>query len=190
MANWDALGGIDFVSQGQRVERAQNPDLMDIGTPALLGRAGGGMALRPWEEQAVLQEIAALPAKEGESDDQKRSRVAAFVDANAGRFFSAAAKGDDAALSALIDQDMPVNLRHPRTGATPLHYVAAIAGRPALRVLLKSGRCNFLLRDRDGALASEVAMVDGDDPAIARLLRRKEAQQARTEGVRLRRRAV
>jgi len=76
-----------------------------------------------------------------------------------------------------------VNYPDPRTDAAALHYVAAQGARPAFRVLLKSGRCDFLIRDKRGRLASELAGVYGRDLAMERLLLKKEIAQARRQGV-------
>jgi len=101
---------------------------------------------------------------------------------------SAAQNCDARKLQALITKSAPVNYQDPETGATALHYVAGYDARPALRVLLKTGQCDFLIRDNEGRLASELAGTYGHDPAMARLLLAKEKQQARERGITLRRR--
>jgi hypothetical protein len=60
---------------------------------------------------------------------------------------------------------------------------AAYGARPALRVLLNSGGCDFLVRDWEGRLPSEIAREYGHDRAIARLLLIKEVRQARAQGI-------
>ena len=64
----------------------------------------------------------------------------------------------------------------------------AAKARRVLRVLLDCGLCNFLLRDKGGRLASELAYLFGHDPAAARLLGIKESKQAEAEGTKLTRR--
>ena len=96
-------------------------------------------------------------------------------------FLKLAYRGDDARMVQYIGR-VDVNVRDPKTGSTALHYVAAHGGRPALLVLIKSGKCNFLIRDKKGRLASELAGIYGLDPVMARLLLKKEAAQARVQG--------
>ena len=71
------------------------------------------------------------------------------------------------------------------TRATALHYLAGQAARPALRVLIKNDEVDYLIRDCRGRLPSKMAFVYGRDRALARLLRHKEAQQAREQGIKL-----
>ncbi|MBK8174855.1 MAG: hypothetical protein IPK66_06170 [Rhodospirillales bacterium] len=87
-----------------------------------------------------------------------------------------------------IEDGASVNARDRETGAAALHLTAAQGARPAMRVLFASGKCDHLARDRQGRLASELAGVYGRDPAMARLLMRKELQQARAQGLELKRR--
>ena len=68
-------------------------------------------------------------------------------------------------------------------GMTPLHYAAAYNARPCLRVLLKIGNLNYLIKDKKGRYASELAFEYGKDYAVGRLLAKKEAEQAAREGV-------
>jgi ankyrin repeat protein len=100
----------------------------------------------------------------------------------------AAKDADEKGLQTLIEKGVPVNFQETTTGATALHYTAAYAARPAFRVLMASSACDFLIRDRKGRLASEMAGVFGDDPAMARLLRIKERKQAQGQGIVLTRR--
>lgn len=98
-------------------------------------------------------------------------------------FFSAAQTGEDELVEALLGEGLSVNLRDPETGATALHYAAENAARRVLRVLLKTGQCDFLAKDKEGRRPSELADIYGNDPAMARLLLRKEIEQARRQGV-------
>jgi hypothetical protein len=99
------------------------------------------------------------------------------------KFLAAAEDADPERLEALAAQNAPVNYRDPRTFATAIHYVAAQGARPAFRALLKTGKCDFLLRDKWGRLASEMAGVYGRDLAMERLLQTKEIKQARETGI-------
>lgn len=110
-------------------------------------------------------------------------------DREAIRFLRAAEQGDTRRLDQLIAKGVPVNSRDRATGGTALHYAAAHGARGTLRVLVKSKQCDFLIRDKRGRLPSELAGVYGRDPAMARLLLKKEVQQARTQNLQLHRRA-
>lgn len=105
-----------------------------------------------------------------------------------GPFMQAARQGKAETLRAMLARGFPVNYQDPETGDTALHLVAAHQARKALRVLLATGECNFLLRDGQGRLSSEVAYLDGRDPAVSRLLGIKEKKQGAAEGVTLGRR--
>jgi ankyrin repeat protein len=98
-------------------------------------------------------------------------------------FLRAGKTCDPVSIQQLLDQDAPVNLVDPVDHATALHYIAAYDARPALRVLLKSGKCDFLIRDRNGRLPSELAREFGRDDAMARLLLIKEVRQAQAQGI-------
>ena len=100
-------------------------------------------------------------------------------------FMKSAQRGNADKLKAILDRGFPVNFKNPRTGLTALHLVAAYKARKALRVLLKTGQCDFLIRDWEGRLPSEIAFLYGKDPAVARLLGIKERMQAKRLGIKL-----
>jgi ankyrin repeat protein len=77
----------------------------------------------------------------------------------------------------------PVNFVDPVDHATALHYAAAYGARPALRVLLNSGGCDFLIRDWKGRLPSEIAREYGRDREMAHPLLAEEMRQARRQGI-------
>ena len=99
------------------------------------------------------------------------------------KFLAAAEDADPERLLTLAAEGAPINYQDPRNGAAALHYIAAQAARPALRILLKIGGCDFLLRDEKGRLASDLAGVYGHDLVMERLLLNKEIRQAREAGV-------
>jgi hypothetical protein len=103
-------------------------------------------------------------------------------------FLKAAERGNARMVGAFIEEGFPVNYQDRETEETALHVTAATRARNALRVLLSCGLCNFLLRDKRGRLASEMAYLFGRDPAAARLLRVKERKQAAANGIKLTRR--
>ena len=99
------------------------------------------------------------------------------------KFLAAAEDADPERLEALAAQGAPVNYHDPRNGLTALHYVAAQGARRAFRALLRIGGLDFLARDDQGRLASEMAGAFGQNLAMERLLFRKEIQQAREKGI-------
>ena len=103
-------------------------------------------------------------------------------------FIDAAETGSAQIVRVYIEEGFPANWQDPLTGESALHGAAGTRARAVLRVLVESGRCNFLLRDRDGRLASEMAFLHGDDPASARWLRIHERRQAAARGIKLTRR--
>ena len=103
-------------------------------------------------------------------------------------FLKAARRGNPVRLQTAIDEGASINEQDPLTGLTALHIVAAGGARKALRVLFNAGEVDFLIRDKEGRLASELAYLHGRDVAMARLLGIKERKQADAEGVRLTRR--
>lgn len=117
--------------------------------------------------------------------EQKRNALTALLGA---AFLKAAEKGNSDKISAILDHGFPVNYQDPRTGQAALHIAVACQARDALRVLLKTGECDFLLRDKQGRLASEMAYLYGEDAAVARFLGIKERKQAERAGITLTRR--
>ena len=114
---------------------------------------------------------------------KSRKEVVAWMQKLVDEFLRAAEHGDDETITRLIAQDVPVNMKERLTGAAALHYIAAHDARPALRAIMKSDKLDYLIRDRQGRLPSELAFVDGDDPAMAKLLRMKEERQATERGI-------
>lgn len=104
------------------------------------------------------------------------------------KFLSTVETGVPGTIKLFLDRGMPVDYQDPRSGQTALHAAASSRARQALRLLLSTGRCDFLKRDTQGRLASEIAFIYGQDPAMARLLGIKERQQAKAQGIKLTRR--
>lgn len=67
-------------------------------------------------------------------------------------------------------------------GMTPLHHSAA-GRRIALRFLVASQQCDYLVQDKWGRYASDIAAEFSRDRAVVRLLTRKREEQAREQGV-------
>lgn len=68
-------------------------------------------------------------------------------------------------------------------GMTALHHAAAIRERPCLRLLVNCGRCDYLIRDKEGRYATELAYLYGADCGVGLLLSKKQAMQAFLQGV-------
>ena len=115
-----------------------------------------------------------------EGGEEKQSQLVHEI---GNEFLRFADLGDDIRIAAIIDEGFPVNYQDKRNGETALHYAAATDARDVVRVLVESGRCDYLIRDIWGRLPSELALVHGDDPALARLLRIKERKQAQAQGI-------
>lgn len=103
-------------------------------------------------------------------------------------FLVAAEHGNTPKIMACLDEGFSVNYQDPETEETALHIAAAGGARKVLRALISTGDCDFLLRDRRGRLASEMAYLHGNDPAVARLLGIKERRQGDAQGIKVTRR--
>lgn len=103
-------------------------------------------------------------------------------------FLEACMRGNPDTVKIFVALGMDVNYQDLRTGDTGLHSAAGTQARRAIKVLLKTDKCDHLLRDNKGRLASEVAYQFGRDPALARLLGNKERKQAEAQGIKLTRR--
>ena len=68
-------------------------------------------------------------------------------------------------------------------GMTALHHAAARGARPCIRILVASKKCDFLMRDKWGRTASDLAIEWGRDFAVARLLSKHQMRQAHARGV-------
>jgi len=140
-------------------------------------------------EQVAAQRSAKI--KEGEYiEDELLPKLRDDKDMNRlGReFLKAVERGNAPAVGAYIEEGFPANYQDRQTQETALHVSAGTRARKVLRVLLDCGLCNFLLRDKGGRLASELAYLFGHDPAAARLLGTKERKQAEAQGITLTRR--
>lgn len=97
-------------------------------------------------------------------------------------FLRAVREGNSRRVDKLVDQGADVNYQDEH-GMTALHWAAAIDARPTIRVLLKHGTCDYLRRDKQNRYASEYAFEQARDYAVGILLVKKEAKQAREQGI-------
>lgn len=114
----------------------------------------------------------ALPEEERASETPSRGDYEALT------CFEAARSGNVRALRFLIESDANIDEQEEGTGLTALHYAAGYGVRACLRLLVNSGRCDYLIRDAQDRYPSEVATEVARDYAVGRLLAKKEAEQA------------
>lgn len=117
--------------------------------------------------------------------DQGGQTVAPMTAALRREFFRVAERGDEVYMIAFLEAGYDPNMTRPRWGDTVLHIAATRNACDLARVLIESGKCDYLLRDARGQLASEKAYLYGRNPALSRLLAIKERKQAEAAGIRL-----
>jgi len=117
-------------------------------------------------------------------ESEKEALINLFGD----EFLKVAERGNYLRVVAFIDEGFPVNYQDRRYLQTALHVGAASDARDVVRTLIESEKCDYLVRDNKGRLASELAYLYGRDPALARLLGNKERKQAEAQGIKLTRR--
>jgi len=81
-------------------------------------------------------------------------------------------------LAAHGDVNMP-----DKDGMTLLRHTAACGARPGIRMLVASGKCDYLLTDNKGRYAFELAIEWSRDYAVGRLLSKHQAILAYQRGV-------
>lgn len=91
-------------------------------------------------------------------------------------WIESARRGDVAAVRAWLEEGFPITHQDKLTGETALHAAAGSQARSVVRLLLPIWP-DFLIRDGQGRLASELAYLYGEDPALSRLLAIKEQKQ-------------
>lgn len=117
--------------------------------------------------------------------DQGGQTVAPMTAALRREFFRVAERGDEVYMIAFLEAGYDPNMKRARWGDTVLHIAASRNACDLARVLIESGKCDYLLRDARGQLASEKAYLYGRNPALSRLLAIKERKQAEAAGIRL-----
>lgn len=84
---------------------------------------------------------------------------------------------------AMIDEVHDINIADPQTSATALHFAAHRSVNGLLAELEKREDLDYLVRDRNGRYASELAWEVSGNEELGALLQAKERQQARRAGV-------
>lgn len=157
------------------------------------GTGGGGARpeQKEWENELALKPKLRDKVKEqiddllGSDDQNLKNDLTVHLGSE---FLKAAEQGNANTVLAFIREGFPVTWQDPANGETALHIAAACQARDVLRVLLKTGQCDYLLRDKKGRLPSELAFLYGEDLTVARLLRIHERKQADAQGIKLTRR--
>ena len=159
----------------------------------------GAIEARPLEKRVTFEatpeasrlfwESVQIATKHSDSpDDQPLATACERALSRLGKdWLDAARCGDAAAVRAYIEEGFPIWYRDRRTGENALHAAAGSQARTILRVLLPRW-AGFLTRDRQGRLASELAYLYGEDPAMARLLGSKERKEGEATSTLVRRR--
>lgn len=82
-----------------------------------------------------------------------------------------------------FEGEINVNWADPKTGLTLLHLAAGYADRELFRLLLANADTDYTVQDGRGRFASTMAFVHGGDAAMARLLVKKQGDQARAQSL-------
>jgi ankyrin repeat protein len=100
-------------------------------------------------------------------------------------FFHYADEGDYKAIAFMAGDGSLLDINYQNeSGMTILHYAAMSDNRPLIRYLVRLGKCDYLIKDNMGRYASELAFEIAQDYAVGILLAKKEAKQAREQGIR------
>lgn len=101
-------------------------------------------------------------------------------DFNGAAIIAAAKKGDFSRLNEIINSGVDVDVNYQdSSGMTALHHAAMMNARPCIRVLVGSGKCDYLIRDNFKRYAVDLT----NDVAVERLFYKKQAVQAFERGV-------
>lgn len=92
-------------------------------------------------------------------------------------FIECVKAGDAVAAKKLMIEGFNINAQDEH-GMTALHYAAAMGARPCVRLLVNSGKCDYLIQDNQGRYASELAFEWAHDYAVGVLLSKKQVKQA------------
>lgn len=85
--------------------------------------------------------------------------------------------------AAMIDAVKDINVRHPETGATALHFAAVSNARRFLAILEKRQDLNYCVRDAQDRSPSEIAWVGAANEVLGAELLQREIDYARRHGL-------
>lgn len=91
--------------------------------------------------------------------------------------------GDGERLLRIIAEGGDVNARGSTTKASLLHLAAANSAHKCLAVLARTRQCDYLVRDNNGYLPSEIAIIHSGDIRAGTFLARMEARQRASKKV-------
>lgn len=164
-----------FEAKGMKMENAK-PDKKKAKSEPKATAPGRGVSFNPSWIKAT-EHLIDPSIWQFDREEQQR-----LIDSNR-RIFLAVERLSAAQLAQLLaEPGVNVNLRD-KQGMTPLHHAAASGARPCIRLLVASGKCDYLIRDSQGRYAFELAIEWARDYAVGRLLAKKQAQQAAAQGV-------
>jgi hypothetical protein len=172
----------------ERVEQRRRAN--ELNPPKPLSRGEVYLAAQEPVRRQFWDVMRAAAMYEQESISPDLAALCKRAFARLGRdYLDAARCGDTATMRAYIEEGFPATYQDKRTGETAMHVAAGSQGRAVLRFLLPLWE-GFTVRDRQQRLASELAYLYGEDMAMARLLGRKERQEAAQTASIIRRRPL
>lgn len=98
-------------------------------------------------------------------------------------FQHAVCAGDVQQVESLIDLVEDINRRIGGSGGTILHVIADEQLKDIFRIVRKRQDLNYLVKDNNGRLPSQLAMNSDEDVGLGTYLKRKEIQQARRDEI-------
>lgn len=99
-------------------------------------------------------------------------------------FLLDAAKSGDADLTReLLEGGAKVNFQDPVSGATALHFAAAIEAFRVVEVLLEAKGVDHLVKDEEGQFASARAWEVAENSDLGTMLMEREIKQAQSQGL-------
>ncbi len=100
-----------------------------------------------------------------------------------GEFQCAAAAGNLTKVETLINSVVEINKSVAGSGGTILHVIAEEQLIDIFKVIRRRPDLNYLVKDNEGRLPSQLAMNSEEDVGLGTFLKKKEMQQARREGI-------
>ena len=117
----------------------------------------------------------------------ERLQHAAVVSTNAGEqilrdpaydlLFVAVTSGDARSLRIALHSNIDINARFVDYGQTALHIAALNSARSCIAIIARIPRCDFLIKDKSGYLASDISYLFARDARTGGFLCQMEARQ-------------